>query len=199
MAQQIYSVPDNTQDREDEVLLATIKPSLLQTWTSWVIGFAAIVVCSVLIRSVFGSFSHLVLLLQYWLPINASPAVLQPLLLTTLLIGAFWRPGKATWHLATSSYEVTTRRILYTWGILNRRHDQIEMARIRDIRVTQPLHLRLLRQGNVEIATVDRQFQNLTISGLHEPVKLKNLIHNTNVRERARLGYREIEASQYFR
>lgn len=195
MPQQIQEIPANIADFTEEVSIASIKPSLLQTWPSWLFGFLAIFVIHYLVQAVFLSLGRAAEYLAYWAPfINPAP-IWEWVLLLSILILPLWRPVVATWRLSVASFEITNRRILYTWGILNRRHDQIELARVRDVRVIRPLVLRLIRQGEVHIESVDRQFQVLPITGVTDPIALKNTIHELNVTERKRLGYRELEAS----
>lgn len=199
MAQIIKAIPDNIKKRDDEILLASIKPSLMQSWPSWLLAFVGIFLLSYVMGLWFGSTQIAAHQLSRLLPFSVSPELHNILFTGVILVVSLWKPSLQTWRLATTKFEITTRRILYTWGLLTRHHDQIELARVRDIRVTRPLHLRLIRQGTVEIHTVDRQIQRLPISGLHDPMALKNLIHQLNLIERERLGYREVEASQYFR
>jgi uncharacterized membrane protein YdbT with pleckstrin-like domain len=60
------------------------------------------------------------------------------------------------WLLIKSRvYEVTTERIRITVGILTRRTDELELYRVKDTTLVEPLTLRLLGLGHLEIQTHD--------------------------------------------
>ncbi|MFO1501835.1 MAG: PH domain-containing protein [Verrucomicrobiota bacterium] len=52
-------------------------------------------------------------------------------------------------------YEVTTERIRITDGLVTRRTDELELYRVKDITLIEPLSLRLFGVGHVEITTND--------------------------------------------
>lgn len=108
------------------------------------------------------------------------------------LVVPLWR-----WlQLVTTSYDITTQRILYTKGILHRRRDQLEIHRIRDSQASLPLYQRLLGLGTLVLDTVDRSHPTFTIPYQPDIYRAKDWLYQLNMRERARLGYREIEGTQ---
>jgi uncharacterized membrane protein YdbT with pleckstrin-like domain len=52
-------------------------------------------------------------------------------------------------------YEVTTERIRVTTGALTKRTDELELYRVKDVTLVEPLMARLLSLGTIEIATND--------------------------------------------
>jgi uncharacterized membrane protein YdbT with pleckstrin-like domain len=52
-------------------------------------------------------------------------------------------------------FQLTTERLLVTRGILSKTTDTLELYRVRDIQVTQPLWLRLFGLHNVHLITAD--------------------------------------------
>jgi uncharacterized membrane protein YdbT with pleckstrin-like domain len=52
-------------------------------------------------------------------------------------------------------YEVTTERIRITNGLLTRRTDELELYRVKDTTLIEPLFMRLLSLGDIEITTHD--------------------------------------------
>jgi uncharacterized membrane protein YdbT with pleckstrin-like domain len=63
--------------------------------------------------------------------------------------GIRWFTNRAT------VYELTTQRFRITRGILNRQLDEIELYRVKDYVMTQPLFLRLLGLGNIDLLSSD--------------------------------------------
>lgn len=57
--------------------------------------------------------------------------------------------------IRTTIYEVTNERLVVTRGILTRVTDTLELYRVRDMQIVQPLLLRFLRLHNVSIVTTD--------------------------------------------
>jgi uncharacterized membrane protein YdbT with pleckstrin-like domain len=52
-------------------------------------------------------------------------------------------------------YEVTTERIRVTNGLVTRRTDELELYRVKDTTLIEPLFLRMFSLGDIEIATHD--------------------------------------------
>lgn len=95
--------------------------------------------------------------------------------------------------LITTSYEFTTRRLFYTRGVFSPERDQLELVRVRDVGRVKPFFLRIFGLGNVILDTADRSHPLLIIPAQPEVDALKGWIHQVNVAERERLGYREFE------
>ncbi|MDZ4861622.1 MAG: PH domain-containing protein [Candidatus Hydrogenedentes bacterium] len=64
---------------------------------------------------------------------------------------AFW------YWLKTRSdvYEMTTERILHSTGVFSRNTDTLELYRVKDIHVDQPLFLRIFKRCNILLNTSD--------------------------------------------
>src|SRR5687767_612819 len=52
-------------------------------------------------------------------------------------------------------YEVTTERLRLTTGILTRRTDELELYRVRDVTLVEPIWIRLFDCGNIIVTTND--------------------------------------------
>jgi len=77
--------------------------------------------------------------------------------------------GYAGWNwllLRSRVYEVTTERIRVSTGILTRRTDELELYRVEDITLVEPLSLRLFGLGNLELATNDTSNPRLTLPAI---------------------------------
>lgn len=117
------------------------------------------------------------------------------------LLGSVWglcllQPLIRLLELKTATYEFTNRRLRYTFGILNRRRDQIELVRVRDLTAFRSLVQRLLGLGTLRMETVDRTHPQFDLIAQKSVYELKDWIHELNATERARLGYREFEGTQ---
>jgi len=53
-------------------------------------------------------------------------------------------------------YELTPQRLRERTGILNRRTEELELYRVKDIAIEQPLAQRLFRRGRIVLQTSDR-------------------------------------------
>ena len=75
---------------------------------------------------------------------------------------AFWR-----WLLIkTTTYELTTERLVTTRGVLTKVTDTLELYRVRDLQVVQPLLLRMLNLQNVHLLASDATTEALVIDYL---------------------------------
>ena len=73
------------------------------------------------------------------------------LLIAAGAVYAFW-----VWlKLLTTSYQITTERLITTTGILTKVTDPLELYRVRDLQIVQPLWLRILKLHNIHIITTD--------------------------------------------
>jgi uncharacterized membrane protein YdbT with pleckstrin-like domain len=53
-------------------------------------------------------------------------------------------------------YELTSQRLQTRHGVLNKKTDQLELYRVKDYKLVQPLFLRLFSLGNIVLETSDR-------------------------------------------
>ena len=122
---------------------------------------------------------------------QGSPSQIINLLLYALcgliggaLVGAAFllaRPlGDAAWALAGAAviplafalvrwiqtrcrrFELTTERLIVSQGVFSRRTDEVELYRVKDYALVEPLSLRLFGLGNIVVTTTDDA--NLTVT-----------------------------------
>ena len=112
------------------------------------------------------------------------------LLLTLVPIGvAVWK-----WLLVRSrKYLLTTERILITSGIFNVVTDSIELYRVKDLRMTQPLLLRFFGLENIELTTSDVTSQFVCVDHVKKSEKLGDRIRVQVEACRVAKGSREME------
>jgi uncharacterized membrane protein YdbT with pleckstrin-like domain len=88
----------------------------------------------------------------------------------------------------TTRYELTSQRLLVSTGILSRQTDALELYRVRDLRIVQPLLLRMLSLGDVILDTSDITTPFVALQGVPDARILADVIR-THV-EQCRLAKR---------
>jgi len=120
--------------------------------------------------------------------------VFNPLVLGGLLIPV----GVAAWQWFANRcrfYEVTTQRIKISTGILTRRTDELELYRVEDTTLVEPLLYRLFSAGNIILKTNDQTTPVVTLEAMSKPAELREEIRrNVEIcRDRKRVRVTEIE------
>jgi len=62
-----------------------------------------------------------------------------------------------------TEYELTSQRLVYRSGVFNRKTEEIELYRVRDSSLDEPLLLRLFGAGNVVIYAADSSAPSLVL------------------------------------
>jgi uncharacterized membrane protein YdbT with pleckstrin-like domain len=70
------------------------------------------------------------------------------------------------WITRTTVYELTTQRLKITRGILNRRLDEVELFRVKDYVMDQPLFLRLVGLGNLTLVSSDASTPRIALRAI---------------------------------
>jgi len=83
-------------------------------------------------------------------------------------------------------YEITTGELKHTFGILHRRHDFIELYRVKDFHVDRPLLYRIFGLGNLRIYTSDKTSPEFRLVAIRKPQEIYNIL-----RERVEQNRRE--------
>lgn len=89
--------------------------------------------------------------------------VLSPLLVPLFVL--LWK-----WiELKNQRYALTTERLQTRSGVFNKRTDDLELYRIRDTVIEEPLLYRLFGAGNIRMQTSDRSHPEFVIPAVKEP------------------------------
>ena len=83
-------------------------------------------------------------------------------------------------------YEITIGELKHTYGILHRRHDYIELYRVKDFHVDRPLLYRIFGLGNLRIYTSDKTSPVFRLIAIKKPEEIYNML-----RERVEQNRRE--------
>lgn len=97
------------------------------------------------------------------------------------------------WVTKTTSYELTTQRLRRSTGILTRTFDDLELFRVKDYSIEQPLFLRMVGLGNLHLVTSDASTPNVSIKAVPDIMALLELVRTAVQRERDRKRVRELD------
>lgn len=103
----------------------------------------------------------------------------------------------AQWFVTRSTqYELTSQRLRVRTGILNRRLDEIELFRVRDYVMDQPLFLRLLGRGNLTIVSSDATTPELKIQAIGQVEAVREQLRAAVQHERDRKRVRQLDVDE---
>jgi uncharacterized membrane protein YdbT with pleckstrin-like domain len=157
---------------EEEILIWKGTPS------HW-LNFGAYFFCVVLAGAVVGVY--------YLLPVPRTPWVFAGLLIPVLWAFARWIEVRS--HV----YEITSERIRVSVGLLSRMTTELELYRVRDYTVVEPLWLRIVGCGNIILQTADRTNPQLIVRAVPNANVLKDKIRANTERMRQLRGVRDLE------
>lgn len=102
----------------------------------------------------------------------------------------------AVWKWLTircTTYSLTTQRFRIAQGVLNRTFDDLELYRVKDITVEQPLVQRVLGLGTIRMVTSDATTPELRLSAIPTPVEVHERMRMEVERCRRERGVRELD------
>ncbi|MCB0061696.1 MAG: PH domain-containing protein [Caldilineaceae bacterium] len=98
-----------------------------------------------------------------------------------------WR-GRPYFSIGTI-YVLTTQRIRIIKGVVGKRIDDVELVRIRDIRVKQHVGERMLAVGDVTILSNDQSNPETVLQNIKQPVEVHDMIRKAMLAEKKRRGF----------
>ena len=113
------------------------------------------------------------------------------LLLALLTLGVFWLVLwlRRVWTL----YRITSQRIEVRTGVLDRRRETIELFRIQDFEIQEPLFLRLRGAGNIVVRSMDAAEGEMTLRAVPGVQEVYETLRSTAIDERERHRVRLLE------
>ena len=93
----------------------------------------------------------------------------------------------------THIYRLAGERLIETKGLLSRTTDILELYRVKDIVIDQPLVQRLFGRGTVVLFTSDRSTPTVNVCGIRSPHAFAEMLRELVEQCRARNGVREID------
>jgi len=97
--------------------------------------------------------------------------------------------------IRSRTYELTTERVRVRTGIVNKRTDEMELYRVEDITLFEPLVQRLFGVGTIRIATNDTSTPTLEIEAIRGAAELREQLRKSveACRDRTRVRVTEME------
>lgn len=90
-------------------------------------------------------------------------------------------------------YSLTSERLIKKSGVLNKQTDEIELYRIKDYSLDEPLVQRIFGLGSISLVTSDRSHPSVAIVGIKEADKVRNLFRAQVEIVRKNRGVREVD------
>jgi len=81
-------------------------------------------------------------------------------------------------------YQLTTRRLFVSTGLMRRRRDQLEILRVKDVFTRQSLVERWLKVGTVIVVPDDRDLPTFYLAGVDDPQRVHDLVWHVARAER---------------
>jgi len=75
-----------------------------------------------------------------------------------------------------TTYILTNHRLVLKTGIVGKKEDQIDLFRVKDIRVAQGIKERAMGIGHIEVISTDSSSPKLVLEGIKDPNVVKELI-----------------------
>ncbi len=93
----------------------------------------------------------------------------------------------------TTRYTLTSQRFTVTYGILNKKIDELELYRVKDTRLDKPFWLRIFNLGHVIIIATDKTTPRVQLSAVQKPEKIRESIRKHVEIQREKKKVREID------
>lgn len=100
-------------------------------------------------------------------------------------------------QILCTSYELTDERLIVSSGILSRIREEIELYRVKDYKVIEPLYLRVFGLSNIELITSDRTTHIVYLKAISDGHKLTDMIRENVEKMRVSRGVREIDSDRF--
>ncbi|ENO7355071.1 PH domain-containing protein [Klebsiella pneumoniae] len=90
-------------------------------------------------------------------------------------------------------YEITTERIRFYRGVLNRKMDETELYRVRDYSIRRPLYLLIFRLAILHVDTQDIRQRTINMVGIRNAENVLSVLREQVEASRTRKGVRDID------
>ena len=101
----------------------------------------------------------------------------------------FWNYLK----VKNTKYILTENILEIEEGVLNKKSTPIELYRVKDFRVYEPLLMRIFGLGNLEIITSDKTLSDLMLHAIKNPKSVKDGIRDIVEKRRDEKGVKEVD------
>jgi uncharacterized membrane protein YdbT with pleckstrin-like domain len=97
------------------------------------------------------------------------------------------------WVTKCTTYELTTQRLRIRSGVLNKKLDDLELYRVRDYSMEQPLLLRLVGLGNLTMITSDATTPTVAMKAIPDVEAVREKLRSAVQFERDRKRVRQLD------
>jgi membrane protein YdbS with pleckstrin-like domain len=97
------------------------------------------------------------------------------------------------WLTRATRYELTSQRLKVRRGILSRRLDELELYRVKDYVLEQPLLLRMVGRGHLTLVTSDASTRTVVLRGIPDVEAVREKLRTAVQAERDRKQVRELD------
>ena len=114
----------------------------------------------------------------------------------SIMLGALIPASWAGWKwlvVRCHRFEITTERLRIVQGVLNRNVDKLELYRVKDSRILQPLWFRVFGLGHVVLETSDRSHPKATLNAIKDPRQVGEILRREVEALREKKRVREID------
>ena len=129
------------------------------------------------------------LLRKYW-------PMLSPIFLAIPLVAILGVATLAWLKTATTSYHFAKGRLTWRTGVLSRSAESLELYRIADVTMKQPLFQRLFGVGRIVLSTADANHREVVMEGVPSPDRFRDWLTDAVQQTRRERGMREIQMDQ---
>jgi uncharacterized membrane protein YdbT with pleckstrin-like domain len=106
-----------------------------------------------------------------------------------VFVALFWK-----WlQVRTTELVLTTQRLSVRQGVLSRRRHDLELYRVKDTALDEPLLLRMVSLANIEITSSDRSHPHFVMRAVRDAEPLRQMLRTTVEKLRAGKGVRELD------
>lgn len=90
-------------------------------------------------------------------------------------------------------YSLSTERLRLSRGVISKRHDDLELYRVKDTTLEEPLLLRVFRLGDIVLDTSDRSTPQVRIHAIRDAKHVRELLRTSIEELRTRKNVREVD------
>lgn len=121
--------------------------------------------------------------------VNVAPFALCLLILPIPFALYRWLATRCT------TYTLTTQRLRLARGVLSKAYDDLEIYRVKDISLHQPMIQRMVGLGTITLMTSDTTHPTFVLPAIRDPLAVRDVIrHQVELMRRER-GVRELDVT----
>ena len=121
--------------------------------------------------------------------------VVMPLLFLFFIPGVFCLL-KAWYNIVSTQYRLTTERLFIRKGLIARQVEELELYRVKDLKLQQGILERIFRIGTITVLSTDDSTPVVVLSGIADTEPVKEAIRSQYRAARQREGVRGAEFIQ---